>query len=278
MSRLLFCEISPLTYKISVFKERLKRHLENLFNHKKYARTFSGQHLPFLVYNHNSLIRRKLGNVDMQLQENKAINLTLAAPKINGVLIKPGETFSFWKLVGLCNVKKGYKLGLTISHGKTLIGVGGGMCQFSNMLHWLVLHSPLEICEHHHHNGMDLFPDFGREIPFGTGTSIMYNYLDYQFVNKTENTFQVIIYTTDDFLCGELRAAKPTSIDYLIYEDDSYFFKKDEIFYRHNKVFQKQIDKCSGIVLKEALIAENYSRVMYDKSFINKNLIKTIVL
>ena len=76
---------------------------------KKYARTFSEEVLTFLVYNHNSLIRRKLGNVDMQLQENKAINLALATPKINGVLIKPGETFSFWKLVGHCNTNLSLK-------------------------------------------------------------------------------------------------------------------------------------------------------------------------
>jgi len=46
------------------------------------------------------VLRRTLGNVDLQLQENKAVNLSLAAPHINGVLIRPGETFSFWHLVG----------------------------------------------------------------------------------------------------------------------------------------------------------------------------------
>lgn len=36
----------------------------------------------------------------MALQENKAVNLAIAAPKVNGITIKSGETFSFWKLVG----------------------------------------------------------------------------------------------------------------------------------------------------------------------------------
>lgn len=52
-------------------------------------------------------MRRKLGNVNMELQENKAINLALSAPKISGIIIKPGETFSFWKLVGRCLEKDG---------------------------------------------------------------------------------------------------------------------------------------------------------------------------
>lgn len=45
----------------------------------------------------------------MDLQNNKAVNLGIAAPKVNSVIIRPGETFSFWKLVGRTSIKKGYK-------------------------------------------------------------------------------------------------------------------------------------------------------------------------
>ena len=62
-----------------------------------------------LLYGHKSLIRRRLGNVDMRLRENKAVNLALAAPKINGILIKPGEIFSFWSLAKKANVPKAIK-------------------------------------------------------------------------------------------------------------------------------------------------------------------------
>lgn len=51
----------------------------------------------------------------MVLQENKAVNLAIAAPKVNGIIIRPNETFSFWKLVGSDSEKKGYKDGLTIT-------------------------------------------------------------------------------------------------------------------------------------------------------------------
>lgn len=56
------------------------------------------------------------------------------------------------------------------------------MCQFTNLIHWLILHSPLDIIEHHHHNRFDLFPDHNKKIPFGTGTSIMYNYIEYVLI------------------------------------------------------------------------------------------------
>ena len=194
MKRKLFCEISPFTYRLSMEKEILKRHIKDFLQGTHFAREKSESSLPVLIYRHNSLIRRRLGNVDMQLQENKATNLALAVTHINGLIMRPGETFSIWKLVGRTTKRKGYKEGLTIAKGQPNQGIGGGLCQLSNLIHWLILHSELTITEHHHHDGLDLFPDFGRQIPFGTGTSISYNYIDYRFKNETTNTYQLSAY------------------------------------------------------------------------------------
>ena len=100
MNRKLFCEISPLTYKISVQKNIIIRNIKDLISKNSFSKSKSMEKLPYVIYEHKSLIRRVLGNVDMQLQENKATNLSLASPKVNGIIIKPGEVFSFWKLVG----------------------------------------------------------------------------------------------------------------------------------------------------------------------------------
>ncbi|MDO9591573.1 MAG: vancomycin resistance protein, partial [Erysipelotrichaceae bacterium] len=93
--RKLFCEISPLTYQISLFKCRLVRHIQNTFSLTRFAKEISKKPLPVLIYKQNSLMRRKLGNVDLQLQENKVVNLKLSVPKVTGILIKPNQTFSF---------------------------------------------------------------------------------------------------------------------------------------------------------------------------------------
>ena len=274
MKRRLFCEISPLTYAVSVKKERIKRHLKKLFSKAKIAKQ-KGDNLPVVVYRHNSLIRRKLGNVDMHLQENKAVNLCISAPKVSGIIISPGETFSFWSLVGNCSKQKGYKTGLAISNGQPKAEIGGGLCQFTNLLHWLALHSPLDIVEHHHHDNIDMFPDFGRQVPFGCGTSILYNYLDYQLCNNTDITFQLIAYTNDTHLCGELRASAPLDYSYHIIEEDGYFYKKENDFYRHNKISRSVIDKQTGIEASREMIKENNAKVLYNEEFINKDMIKT---
>jgi len=273
MSRRLFCEISPLTYAISVRKERGKRHLQKFFSKTKYAKQ-KAKPLDVLIYKHNSLIRRKLGNVDMRLQENKAVNLSLSAPKVNGIIIRPGEVFSFWSPVGNCTEAKGYKNGLAISNGIPQQAIGGGMCQFTNLIHWLVLHSPLEIIEHHHHDNIDMFPDYGRQVPFGCGTSIVYNYLDYQFKNNTDVYFQLVVYTNETYLCGELRASKPLESSYHIVEEDKHFYKKGDDFYRCNKIYRSVVNKRTGNEIERELIKESNAKVLYDEEFIDKELIR----
>lgn len=273
MSRKLLCELSPFMYKISVFKGILYRKVTWIINRKKYARDFTIEPLPNIIYEHKSLIRRRLGNVNMNLQENKAVNLSLAASKVNGILIKPGEIFSFWKLVGSCTARKGYLDGLVIKSGEVSQGIGGGMCQFTNLIHWMILHSPLEIIEHHHHNNIDMFPDNGRQIPFGTGTSIMYNYLDYQFINNTNQTFQLMVCTNDEYLCGELQSDKELGVTYHIHEENQYFNKVDKDYYRNNEIYRETIDKKSGNIINKEFIIRNHSKVLYDSKYIPNEMI-----
>ncbi len=264
MKRRLFCEISPLTYAISEKKCIIMRSLKNLLGPAKLARTKQEEPLPCVISKHNSLIRRRLGNVDMRLQENKAVNLSIAAPKIDKVLIHPGETFSFWELVGKTSAKKGYREGLTISAGQTRPGIGGGMCQMTNLIHWMILHSDLEIVEHHHHDRYDLFPDFQRKIPFGTGTSIVYNYLDYRFMNPTDRTYQLIVYTTPEYLCGELRSDLPQRNKYHIKAENEFFSRENGIVYRNGEIYRLKVDGVTGEHIERTLIRKNHAQVLYD--------------
>ena len=264
MKRKLFCEISPFTYRLSMEKEILKRKLKDFFRNTLFAQERATDSLPVLVYQHKSLIRRRLGNVNMDLQENKATNLALAVTHIDGLLIRPGETFSVWKLVGRATKRKGYKEGLTIAKGQPSQGVGGGLCQLSNLIHWMILHSELTIVEHHHHDGFDLFPDFGRQIPFGTGTSISYNYIDYRVKNETANTYQLRLWVDGEYLCGELRTAELQPHTFHIHAENEYFSREQGTIYRNGRVYRDVIDRVTGQHLDSRLIRTNHAKVMYE--------------
>ena len=266
--RKLFCDISPLCYELSVFKCCLVRRLRDLLSKEHFCRRRSKELLPETIYKHKSLIRRQLGDVDMVLQENKAVNLALAAPKISGILIQPDETFSLWHLVGKTSARRGYKDGLMIKRGKPDHGIGGGLCQLSNLIHWIVLHTPLEIIEHHHHDGVDLFPDFGRQVPFGVGTSISYNYLDYRFKNTTEQSFQLIIFTDEKYLNAELRSTAQLPVKYHVESRDEHFSEEAGSWYRCGEVWRQCVDKAHGNVIEEKLLKINHAKVMYDEKYI----------
>ena len=259
-----FYQGSPLTYRSAVEKGRLVRRMQDRFSGAVFASMRSDEKLPALWYQHKSLIRRTLGEVDPVLQENKAVNLALSAPKVNGIVIGPGETFSFWHLVGNCTARKGYREGLVISGGQPKSGVGGGMCQMTNLIHWMVLHTPLTIVEHHHHDGLDLFPDYGRQLPFGTGTSICYNYLDYRFRNDTQATYQLRVWVDGEYLRGELRADRPQDLRYHIHGEGDGFVRENGVVYRVGQVWREAVDPRTGVRVERTLLRENHARVMYD--------------
>lgn len=268
MGRRLFCDICPLAYSISYHKQCLLRSMANLRPQRPQAKGRLEQPLPYVVYCHKSLIRRRLGEVDPQLQENKAVNLSIAAPKVNGVIIRPGEEFSFWGLVGSCTKAKGYLNGLTIANGTTGKSIGGGMCQFTNLIHWLVLHSPLEVTEYHHHDKYDLFPDFGRVVPFGVGTSILYNYLDYRFYNLTQADFQLLVEVKGEYLWGELRCSQPLTQKFHIETEGEAFVRRADGVYRLGRIYRLRVDKATGNILERQCIKENNALVCYDESYI----------
>ena len=266
MPRKLFCEISPLTYRIAVEKNIMQRRLKDVFSKERFASERNKEPLSELVFEHKSLIRRRLGKVDMQLQENKAVNLAIAAPCIDGILIRPGETFSFWRLVGRDSRKRGFLEGMVIKKNRPAKGIGGGLCQFSNLIHWMVLHSELTITEHHHHDRYDLFPDFGRKVPFGTGTSIMYNYLDYRVRNDTDLTYQLLVHIDGECLVGELRSDRPQRYEYDIKSQEHRFIRESDGVYRCGKVVRNRISRETGETVSSEIIRDNHALVMYDTS------------
>ena len=272
--RKLFCEYGPIAYKISLFKEARRKDLKDFKDGKKFAKKRDKQNFEYIWKGDTKLLLRKLHGVDMQLQKNKVKNLELASKKIDGLIVNPGEEFSFWKLVGNATRRKGYLEGLVISNSQMKKGIGGGLCQMANMIHWLVLHTPLTVTELHHHSDA-LFPDEKRRVPFGTGTSISYKALDYRFKNTTNSPIQIRVWLDDTFLYGEIRSKVLLNVKYKISEEDNHFARDEEgIFYRNSKVYRIIIDKETNQEIKKELILDNHSKVMYDYDLIPKEQIR----
>lgn len=258
-----FSEIHPFIYYVRIEQKRFFRFMKNVKNRKRFAKSKAEVDFHYTCKKHQSLLRRRLGDSDPILQENKIVNLTIAAKRIDGVIIRPGEVFSFWGLVGRATRKKGYIEGMQLSRGEVKTGVGGGICQLANLLYWMVLHTPMTVVERHHHS-FDPFPDEGRVLPFGSGASVFYNYVDFRFKNTTESAFQIRVWLTDRHLKGAIYSNKDIGVSYHIEERAHQFYKRDGNTFRQNEIWRWTVDKRTGEYMHEELLIKNDSEVKYE--------------
>lgn len=269
----LFCEISPTTYKISQTKEIIKRSIQNFFSNEKFAKTKKEEKLPNVVSSHSSALIKKGPGVDLKLQQNKVVNINIANKSLNHIIIHPGETFSFWKIVGNTTKRKGYKDGRVIIDNKLVPGVGGGLCNLANTIHYIVIHSPLKVTELHNHSDA-LAPDEGKRVPYANGTSVSYNNVDFRFLNNLDQDVQIVVWCDEEKSYAQLRSERELPHTYRIVEEDHHFAKENDKYFRISKIYKETIDKDSGKVIKKELIRDNHSEVMYDYSLIPEELIK----
>lgn len=246
-----------------------KRWLQWHFSFTSWAKVRETEMCKHTVFDHKSLIMRPLKNVDMYLQENKKTNLKIAVSKLNNTLILPGQTFSFWKLVGRTLKRKGYLEGLILNQGKIDKNIGGGLCQLGNLLFWVFAHSPLTITERHRHS-FDVFPDVNRCIPFGAGATLSYNYIDLQVKNNTDTAFMLKLKVGDEFLHGELFSEIRLTSTYRVIEKEHKFSQQTWGGYsRHNRIYRIETNLDGNE--NEELLVENHALVMYTPFLEAKN-------
>lgn len=256
-------DLHPALYRVSVLRQCLQRDLADFVASTPFAYSQTLEQLPHAVVRHQSLLRRRLGDSDPHLQETKVVNLRLAAATIDGLLIQPGQVFSFWRRVGPPVSRRGYLEGLVLGRGEIRTAVGGGLCQLSNLLYWMALHTPLTIVEHHHH-GFDPFPDDRRTLPFGSGATVFYNYGDLRFRNDTRAVVQIRLWLTDQHLRGEIAVTEPWAEVYHVFERNHRFVRGDDgRIYRENEIWRRVMDRVTGLQLREELISRNHSLVKY---------------
>jgi vancomycin resistance protein VanW len=255
-------EIHPLFFHARVAQLRLQRRVQDSLSATRFAERQESEPLPVTIKRHQSLLRRRLGDSDPELQENKVVNLGIAAPTIHGLRIGPGETFSLWKRVGPPTAARGYVEGLQLSRGEVRRGVGGGLCQLANLFYWMALHSPLVVVERHHHS-FDPFPDEQRVLPFGSGAGIFYNYVDLRLHNPHQATFGLEVWLTDQHIKGRLTCEQEWPLSYKVEERQHRFYRQGQRVYRANELWRRAIDRRTGQTVSEELLMCNCAEVKY---------------
>lgn len=238
-----------------------RRRLQWLNLRKNFAAEQSAALLPYVSASHQTPLLRKLKNLDMQLQYNKITNLRLAAARLDGLLLPPGKIFSYWRSIGNPTRRKGYLPGMVLRNGAVAAGVGGGLCQLSNLIFWMALHTPLTILERHRHS-YDVFPDDNRTQPFGSGATCYYPHVDLMLQNNTQQTYQLHVWLTGEQLMGEWRVSNPPEHEYKIVEKNHFISGAYWGGYiRHNELYRQVFEK--NVILNETMAVTNDALLLY---------------
>ncbi len=116
---------------------------------------------------------------------NRMYNIALAATRLNGILIKPDEVFSFNKALGDISTFTGYKQAYVIQNGRTVLGDGGGVCQVSTTFFRAVLNAGLPIVERNPHAYRVSY--YEQDSGPGFDAAIYVPSVDFKFKNDTNN-------------------------------------------------------------------------------------------
>ena len=151
---------------------------------------------------------------------------------------------------------------MLLRNGRAVAGVGGGLCQLSNLIFWMTLHTPLTVTERHRH-GYDVFPDSDRTQPFGSGATCFYPYGDLMIRNDTADDYQLLVAVGEHDLIGEWRCSAAPECRYEIVERDHEMRAEYwDGYTRHNVLWQQRFD-ADGVLLDEKPVVRNDAIMMY---------------
>lgn len=201
---------------------------------------------------------------------NRSNNIALAASKLNGTVIMPGETFSYNGTIGKRTAAAGFKEAGAYSNGQVVTEVGGGICQVSSTLYNAVLRVNLEIVSRKNHNFQVSY------VPIGTDATVSWEQPDFKFKNNrnyairikatTSNkriTIQIYGLKQDDDYEVEIESQKTGTISYkTTYTTDTSLAKGQ------SKVIQKGSNGATSItykILKKNGVAVSKEVISRDK-------------
>ncbi len=122
---------------------------------------------------------------------NRKSNVKLSAAACDGVILMPGEIFSYNNTTGSRSPDKGYLPAPTYNNGASVDDVGGGICQTSSTIYYAMLHTTLEVVERQNHSYATGY------VPDGMDATVFFGSLDFRFKNNTNYPLKVVTESYD---------------------------------------------------------------------------------
>ncbi len=261
MARKRLTQVFPWLLPVRRKQRTLFFYTQMRFDKNRYAAKQDISMLPHQLFTSSCPMRNTETGFAMIYQENKVHNLKLAAASLHGLVIGPGETFSFWQCVKDADRTIPYKDALAEVDGRLVTEYGGGLCMLSNLLCWLFLHTPLTITERHGHRTKD-FPEPPSDAPLGVDATVAEGWLDLKAANHTEQKIQLSLTFDEEHIIGAVYTEQNPHQTWKVLNKNLLYYRKQGKIYEEVDVVRQVFDD-HGWMLSEETAYRNCCRIGY---------------
>lgn len=262
MARKRLTERFPFLLPLRRWQRKRCFYLKMRFDGSRYAAARAKTPLEHTLFRASVAMRNANSGFPMEYQQNKVHNLRLAAATMDGVLLAPGETFSFWRLARHADRDMPYKDGLVLVNGSVRPAYGGGLCMLSDLLYWCFLHTPLTITERHGH-AVEQFPAAEAErFPRGADATVSEGWCDLRVRNDTDSTFRIGIDFSDTDLFIQIESDRSPACEYRVCNGAVTYIERGGKIYELAEVFREETDTADK-TMERRLLYTNECEIAY---------------
>jgi vancomycin resistance protein VanW len=202
-------------------------------------------------------VRRQDRFAEATLESGKHRNVSLAAPRFDGVLVTPGRPLSFWRTLGRASAAHGFTWGMDLRGGCITPAIAGGLCLLSNALFAAAVHAGWRIVEHHSHS-MEVIPPLPGSLPLDATVA----WPDVDLVlEPVDGPARLAVRVDGDSLRVAIFAARAASERFELGCEETVVERGGERV-RRSRVFRRRIDLADERIVRIEEIVRSERRIL----------------
>jgi vancomycin resistance protein VanW len=223
----------------------------------------SAADFPHRIYHHESSLARTDPGADPTLDQGKRINVALAAPHFDGLVLSPETPLSFWRTLGRCTAARGFRPGMELRGGCIVPTLGGGLCRLSNALFGMACELGWTIIERHGHT-MEATPPLPDEPVWGLDATVLWPHVDLRVAPRHE-ALRLGVQVTGDHLIIQVHSTQPSPVRALLHDAGDVIYQHQGQRIRANQVVRRLFDRTTGALLSREVVAVNRRRLLHSQ-------------
>ncbi len=216
--------------------------------------------MPHRIWESAIPIRRNDSAAHPTLEAGKLINLKLAAPHFDGLVLTPQHPLSFWRALGRISEARGFRAGMEVQAGCIVPALGGGLCLLSNALFELAAHLGWRILERHGHTREATPPRPGTL--WGLDATVFWPYVDLCIAPATGRA-RLTVRVEDEVLHLAVDASEPLAYRVELESVEEQLVQQTPQRIRINRIRRRLLCPTTGRLLSRAVIADNRKALLH---------------